>query len=148
MYCVFAIPSQVSSHYRLSPPLPSPTSPQYGDYQRESGNHHTVVCFCEFVLLNPFTFFTQLPSPSNSYQSVLCIYEWVLSCSLGSSVRTSWLLTSNLQCIKFILYMSYSFLPVLFLLLIPDFFPTQIIIVFQCPQLFYWKNMIFFLKQS
>ena len=47
-----------------------------------AGNHHTVICVYELLLLtfflfNPFTFFTQSPVPLNSFQSVLCVCESV-----------------------------------------------------------------------
>ena len=59
-----------------------------------SGNHFTVVCIC-FSPLNPFTFFTQPPTPfpPDYCQSVLCISESVsilfvgLFCFLDSTYK-------------------------------------------------------------
>ena len=74
LFCVFTTPSQVSFHPHLSslnPLLPPPTP-------FPSGNHHPVVWVYEviFSLLNPFTFSSSpiIPLPSDSSQSVLCVY--------------------------------------------------------------------------
>ena len=76
MYYVFTNPSQLSFHHHLS--SPNPLLPLRTHFP--SGNHKTV-SMRVFSLLNPFTYLAQAPNslPSNSCQSVLCIYESVFS---------------------------------------------------------------------
>ena len=77
-------------HHPISSLLPSPCIPLYpllppllAPHPVLSGNHRTIVFVyeggCFLVVVNPFTFFTKPldPLPSDSSQSVLCIYESV-----------------------------------------------------------------------
>ena len=73
IFCVVCSPSKVKSLLsRLMSPLSSPTPPQPAF---PSDNHHAVVSMSFFPLI-PSTFSPSLqPLPSNSCQSVLCLYS-------------------------------------------------------------------------